>query len=102
MSNDRPAVPSQDGGLFRVRMDLSYDGASFYGWAAQDDLPTVQGSLEAALEVLIRRPVRVTVAVTAQGHHLERFVGTFVALGFADAFDFQAVGDVVEDVHVWE
>ncbi|MFJ7750397.1 tRNA pseudouridine(38-40) synthase TruA [Arthrobacter sp. NPDC097144] len=62
MSIERPAVPAEDGGLFRVRMDLSYDGASFYGWAAQDDLPTVQGSLEAALEVLIRRPVRVTVA----------------------------------------
>ncbi|MCC3267355.1 tRNA pseudouridine synthase A [Arthrobacter gengyunqii] len=62
MSNERPAVPSPDGGLFRVRMDLSYDGAPFYGWACQDDLPTIQGSLEAALEVLIRRPVRLTVA----------------------------------------
>ena len=62
MSNERPAVPSQDGGLLRVRMNLSYDGAPFYGWACQDGLPTVQGSLEAALEVLIRRPVRLTVA----------------------------------------
>lgn len=62
MSNERPAVPSRDGGLFRVRMNLSYDGAPFYGWARQDGLPTVQGSLEAALEVLVRRPVRLTVA----------------------------------------
>ena len=62
MSIERPAVPSPDGGLFRVRMDLSYDGAPFYGWAAQNDLPTVQGILEAALEVLIRRPIRLTVA----------------------------------------
>ncbi|MBP3042835.1 tRNA pseudouridine(38-40) synthase TruA [Arthrobacter jiangjiafuii] len=62
MSIERPAVPSLDGGLFRVRMDLSYDGAPFYGWAVQDDLPTVQGILEAALAVLVRRPVRLTVA----------------------------------------
>ncbi|WAP52589.1 tRNA pseudouridine synthase A [Arthrobacter sp. ATA002] len=62
MSIERPAAPSRDGGLFRIRMDLSYDGAAFYGWAAQDGLPTIQGSLEAALEVLIRRPVRLTVA----------------------------------------
>ncbi|MFB9797769.1 tRNA pseudouridine(38-40) synthase TruA [Arthrobacter citreus] len=62
MSIERPAAPARDGGLFRVRMDLSYDGASFYGWAVQDGLPTVQGALEAALEVLVRRPVRLTVA----------------------------------------
>ena len=62
MSIEKPAVPSPDGGLLRVRMNLSYDGASFYGWATQDDVPTVQGYLEAALEVLIRRRVRVTVA----------------------------------------
>lgn len=46
----------------RVRIDLAYDGAPFSGWARQPGLPTVQGSLEEALAVLVRRDVRVVVA----------------------------------------
>ncbi|MCC9173307.1 tRNA pseudouridine synthase A [Arthrobacter sp. zg-Y179] len=62
MTIERPAVPEMDGGPFRVRMDLAYDGASFSGWAAQPGLRTVQGLVEDALAVLLRRPVRMTVA----------------------------------------
>ncbi|WP_312179857.1 tRNA pseudouridine synthase A [Arthrobacter sp.] len=62
MSIEKPAVPHLDGGFLRIRLDLSYDGAPFAGWAAQPGRRTVQGTLEAALAVLIRRPVRVTVA----------------------------------------
>ncbi|UWX96477.1 tRNA pseudouridine synthase A [Arthrobacter zhaoxinii] len=62
MTTERPAVPEMDGGPFRVRMDLAYDGASFSGWAAQPGLRTVQGLVEDALAVLLRRPVRITVA----------------------------------------
>ncbi|KIA71995.1 tRNA pseudouridine synthase A [Arthrobacter sp. MWB30] len=46
----------------RVRLDLSYDGGPFSGWALQPGLRTVQGSLEEALALLLQRPVRVTVA----------------------------------------
>lgn len=46
----------------RVRIDLAYDGAPFSGWARQPGLPTVQGALEDALAVLVRRDVRVVVA----------------------------------------
>lgn len=46
----------------RVRLDLSYDGGPFSGWALQPGLRTVQGSLEEALTLLLQRPVRVTVA----------------------------------------
>lgn len=46
----------------RVRLDLSYDGAPFNGWALQPGLRTVQGSVEEALALLLQRPVRVTVA----------------------------------------
>ncbi|MGX5356748.1 tRNA pseudouridine(38-40) synthase TruA [Kocuria sp. KH4] len=46
----------------RVRIDLAYDGAPFAGWARQPGLPTVQGALEDALAVLVRREVRVVVA----------------------------------------
>ncbi|GAA3698222.1 tRNA pseudouridine(38-40) synthase TruA [Zhihengliuella alba] len=48
--------------LTRIRLRLAYDGTDFSGWARQPHLPTVQASLEDALALLIRRPVRVTVA----------------------------------------
>ena len=63
MNEQEPAAPVLGGGGFlRVRMDLSYDGGPFNGWAVQPGLRTVQSSLEEALELLVRRPVRVTVA----------------------------------------
>jgi tRNA pseudouridine38-40 synthase len=49
----------------RIRLDISYDGTSFSGWASQPGLRTVQGELEAALAVVFRRagdPPRLTVA----------------------------------------
>ena len=46
----------------RIRLDISYDGGPFSGWALQPGLRTVQGVLEEALQLLLRRPVRVTVA----------------------------------------
>ncbi|WP_284979018.1 tRNA pseudouridine synthase A [Arthrobacter sp. fls2-241-R2A-200] len=63
MNERKPAAPVMGGGGFlRVRLDLSYDGAPFSGWALQPGLQTVQGSLEQALALLFQRPVRVTVA----------------------------------------
>jgi tRNA pseudouridine38-40 synthase len=63
MNEQEPAAPvSGGGGFLRIRMDLSYDGGPFSGWAVQPGLRTVQGCLESALELVIRRPVRVTVA----------------------------------------
>nr|NLD41714.1 tRNA pseudouridine synthase A [Actinomycetales bacterium] len=46
----------------RVRLQIAYDGTAFKGWAAQPDLPTVEGTLAEALGVLARTPVRLTVA----------------------------------------
>jgi tRNA pseudouridine38-40 synthase len=63
MNDQKPAAPVLGGGGFlRIRLDLAYDGGPFSGWAQQPGLCTVQGTLEEALELLIRRPVRVTVA----------------------------------------
>lgn len=46
----------------RIRIDLSYDGAGFHGWAAQPGLRTVQGELESALAMILRQEVALTVA----------------------------------------
>lgn len=46
----------------RIRLDVAYDGSPFSGWAVQPGLETVQGSLEAALELVVRAPVRLVVA----------------------------------------
>lgn len=57
--------------VVRARLDLSYDGTDFSGWAVQPGLRTVQGELERALCRVVRGPggaqlepsdLRVTVA----------------------------------------
>lgn len=48
--------------MLRLKLELAYDGTDFYGWGVQPTLRSVQGELEAALERIIRRPTRVTVA----------------------------------------
>jgi tRNA pseudouridine38-40 synthase len=46
----------------RLRLDLAYDGTEFSGWATQPGRRTVEGVLSAAISVLARGPVRLTVA----------------------------------------
>ena len=48
------AVPPSEPTLARVRLDVSYDGTGFRGWAAQPGLRTVQGELETALSTVLR------------------------------------------------
>jgi tRNA pseudouridine38-40 synthase len=52
--DDEPAAPVGDGGLVRLRLDLSYDGTDFSGWAAQPGRRTVEGTLTDALAVVLR------------------------------------------------
>ena len=44
-------------GLIRFKIELSYDGTNFSGWAKQPNLRTVQGEIEAALAKVIGAPV---------------------------------------------
>ena len=48
----------------RLRLDLSYDGTDFRGWATQPGLRTVQGEVESAIATILRldEPVRLTCA----------------------------------------
>ncbi len=63
MTDQEPAAPvPRGGGLLRVRLEVSYDGGPFSGWGVQPGLRTVQGTVEEALGMLIRRPIRVAVA----------------------------------------
>lgn len=48
--------------LVRIKVLLAYDGSEFSGWAIQPGRDTVQGRLEEGLALLLRRPVRTTVA----------------------------------------
>ncbi|MGV9713789.1 tRNA pseudouridine(38-40) synthase TruA [Gordonia sp. NPDC003424] len=58
-----PAVTdSGDGGFCRLRLDISYDGTDFAGWARQIGQRTVCETLETTLATVLRVPVRLTVA----------------------------------------
>ncbi len=45
-----------------ARLEIEYDGSGFCGWASQPQQRTVQGELERALAIVLRRTVRLTVA----------------------------------------
>lgn len=49
-----PAVPESP--AVRLRLDLSYDGSAFHGWARQPGLRTVQQTVEDALGRVLARP----------------------------------------------
>jgi tRNA pseudouridine38-40 synthase len=44
----------------RFRLDISYNGKAFCGWQKQSDKPTVQGTLEKVLSILLRQPIVTT------------------------------------------
>lgn len=50
----------------RFRLDLAYDGREFHGWAAQDDLRTVQGTLEHWITTVLRLPERADLTVAGR------------------------------------
>lgn len=61
-----------------ARLTIEYRGNDFAGWARQPGQRTVQGELERALAVLLRRPVALTVAGrTDAGVHAWRQVASY-------------------------
>jgi len=64
-----------------LRLDLAYDGTGFRGWARQRDpgIRTVEGEVTAAIERVVRAPVRLSVAGrTDAGVHARGQVASFV------------------------
>lgn len=59
---NEPVTPVREGGFVRFRLDITYDGTDFSGWARQPGLRTVCGVLEDALSTVLREPVQLTVA----------------------------------------
>lgn len=60
------------------RLDLEYEGTAFHGWARQPGLRTVEGVLGDALEMILRQPVRLSVAGrTDAGVHASGQVASF-------------------------
>lgn len=76
-------------GLVRVRLDLSYDGTAYAGWALQLGQRTVLGVLVEALDVLVPSHGPVTVAgrtdagvhATGQVAHIDVSVEQWAAIG---------------------
>jgi tRNA pseudouridine38-40 synthase len=72
----------------RLRLDISYDGTDFAGWAPQPDRRTVAGELTDALTTILRTPVRLVAAgrtdagvhATGQVAHLDVAPDTLRAL----------------------
>lgn len=52
--------------MTRVRLDVSYDGTSFSGWAAQPERRTVAGVLTEALERLLGPPAAIGLTVAGR------------------------------------
>jgi tRNA pseudouridine38-40 synthase len=73
------AVGLQGAVTVRLRLEISYDGTDFSGWAAQPDRRTVAGCLSEALSVLFRQAIPLVVAgrtdagvhATGQVAHIE-------------------------------
>lgn len=80
VNENKPAIQS-NGGLVsssrrsarpetRLRLDISYDGTEFAGWAPQAGQRTVAGVIEETLSTVFREPVRlVTAGRTDTGVH---------------------------------
>ncbi len=43
----------------RFKLDIEYDGSKFAGWQMQDDQPSIQGTIEAAILAFSGKPARV-------------------------------------------
>ena len=61
-----------------IKLVLEYDGTNYHGWQTQPNLPTIQGTIEDALEKLTKTPIQIIGAGrTDSGVHAEGQVANF-------------------------
>jgi len=104
---DQESSVAPSDGLVRIRLDLSYDGADFAGWASQPGQRTVLGVVAGALEVLLPSSGPVTVAgrtdagvhATGQVAHLDVAAEQWAGIGDLRA---KLAGLLPHDVRVRE
>ncbi|MGX1883491.1 tRNA pseudouridine(38-40) synthase TruA [Streptomyces sp. NPDC055287] len=97
-------------GHVRVRLDLSYDGKDFSGWAKQTERRTVQGEIEDALRTVTRssRTYELTVAgrtdsgVHARGQVAHVDLPEDVWAEHHDKLLRRLAGRLPHDVRVWK
>lgn len=67
-----------ESGFFRIRIDFSYDGTNFAGWAKQPDQVTIQSTMESAIAIFTRETITLTAAGrTDAGVHAAQQVAHF-------------------------
>ena len=73
-------------GFFRIKIELTYDGTNYFGWAKQPDQRTIQGEIEAALAKVIGTEIDTYVAgrTDAGVHAAQQFIHIDVADGFSE------------------
>ena len=96
--SQEPDIPAGAGDTprpLRLRLDVAYDGTGFSGWASQPGLRTVQGTIEAALEQILRLEAgscRLTVAgrTDAGVHARGQVCSVETPLGVLEPHELQA------------
>jgi tRNA pseudouridine38-40 synthase len=76
--------------LTNFKLIIEYEGTAYHGWQRQKDLPTVQGTIEAALETMTGRLVKVMGSGrTDAGAHARNQVANFCVDTRLTARDFE-------------
>jgi tRNA pseudouridine38-40 synthase len=107
MSNENEGLAA---GHVRVRLDLSYDGKEFSGWARQATRRTVQGEIEDALRTVTRSSVtydltvagRTDAGVHARGQVAHVDLPEDVWAEHRDKLLRRLAGRLSHDVRVWK
>ncbi len=73
------ASPSEDPSVRRIGLRIAYDGTAYHGWQMQQGIPTIEGELIRALEMLLpeERPLPIGASRTDAGVHALGNVAVF-------------------------
>lgn len=61
-----------------IAISLAYDGSAYHGWQIQQNLKTVQGTLQAAVQLITQEPIKlIGCGRTDAGVHARRYIAGF-------------------------